>query len=114
MWNFVRACDIFQRHKIETLKPSDLVQPLPTQVWVDISFDFIERVLTSQEKDILSVAIHRFSKYGHFVALPYPYTIITVARSFFDNIFKLHGLLETMVSDQDVTFTNLFWKKLFR
>ena len=36
------------------------------------------------------------------------------ARLFFNNIFKLYGLPETIVSDRDVTFTSLFWTELFR
>lgn len=48
MRNFVRAYDIFQRHKTETLQSVGPLQPLPipTQVWVDISLDFIEGIMT--------------------------------------------------------------------
>ena len=31
-----------------------------------------------------------------------------------DNIFKLHGMPHSIVSDQDPTFTNNFWQELFR
>lgn len=37
-----------------------------------------------------------------------------VARVFFDHVFKLHGLPETIVTDRDVIFTSSFWKELFR
>lgn len=56
----------------------------------------------------------RLFKYAHFVALSHPYTASLVSRLFFDNIFKLHGQPESIVSDRDVTFTSLFWKELFR
>jgi len=36
-----------------------------------------------------------------------------VARVFLDNIYKLHGLPATIVSDRDVVFLSLFWKELF-
>lgn len=43
-----------------------------------------------------------------------PYKAPSVARLFFGNIFKLHGLPESIVCDTDVTFTSMFWKELFR
>lgn len=64
-------------------------------------------------KTVISVVIHSFSKYGHFLAISHPYNAISIARSFFDNILKLHGLPENLISDRDVTFTSSFWKELF-
>lgn len=42
--SFIRNCDICQRHKVEHLAPAGLLQPLPipSQIWDDISMDFIE------------------------------------------------------------------------
>lgn len=45
--------------------------------------------------------------------LSHPYTAVSVARLFFDCIFKLHGLPESIVSDRDVLFTSAFWTELF-
>ena len=40
---FIRGCDIFQRHKTENLALTGFLQSLaiPFQVWEDISMDFI-------------------------------------------------------------------------
>jgi hypothetical protein len=43
------------------------------------------------------VVIDRFSKYGHFLPLAYPYTASKVAQMFLTNIFKLHGMPTTRV-----------------
>lgn len=39
---------------------------------------------------------------------------MTVAQLFLDNIFKLHGLPETIVSDKDKVFVSTFWQELFK
>lgn len=41
---FVAACLICQRNKVEQLKPAGMLQPLPVShhVWTDISMDFVE------------------------------------------------------------------------
>jgi hypothetical protein len=47
----------------------------------------------------------RLSKYAHFCALWNPFTTSTVAQYFMDNIFKIHGMPHSIVSDRDPTFT---------
>jgi hypothetical protein len=76
--------------------------------------DFIKGLPTSQGKSVLVVVVNCLSKYAHLLPLAHPYTIVSVAHLFFDNIFKLHGLRETIVSNRDITFTSLFWTELFR
>lgn len=44
----------------------------------------------------------------------HPYIALTVARGFMDNIFKLHWLSQTIVSDRDPVFTSNFWNELVR
>ena len=33
---------------------------------------------------------------------------------FLDNIYKLHGLPQAIISDRDKVFTSLLWQELFR
>ena len=35
------------------------------------------------------------------------------AQIFIDNVFRLHGLPEVIISDQDPRFTSKFWRSLF-
>lgn len=92
---FVRACDVCQRHKTETLHPTGLLQPLPipNQIWTDISLDFVEGFRTSYGKNVILVVVDRFSKYCHLIPTAHPYYVVSIARLFFDNVFKLHGSL---------------------
>ena len=48
------------------------------------------------------------------MTMSHPYTAKDVAQLFMDNIYKLHGLPATIVSDRDAIFTSMFWKELLR
>jgi len=60
------------------------------------------------------VFLDSLSKYAHFCSLQHAFTASTVARIFMDNIFKLHGMPDSIVSDRDPTFTNNFCQELFK
>ncbi|KAK1628363.1 hypothetical protein QYE76_002678 [Lolium multiflorum] len=113
--DWVRACVTCQRNKTETLRPAGLLQPLdvPSQVWADISMDFIEGLPKVGGKSVILTVVDRFSKYAHFIALGHPYTAASVARAFFDGIVRLHGFPSSIVSDRDPVFTGHVWRDLF-
>jgi len=57
--------------------------------------------------------VDRLSKYAHFIALSHPHSTEDVAQAYLDNIFKLHGLPNSIVSDIDAIFVSAFWQVLF-
>jgi hypothetical protein len=75
--------------------------------------DFITGLPKSGNKSMIMVVVDRLSKYGHFYALPHPFTGSTMAQLFMDQVFKLHDIPHSIVSDRDPTFTNNFWQELF-
>jgi len=114
--DFVRACTTCQRHKSEHLQPGGLLQPLevPSSVWSDVAMDFIEALPKVNGKSVILTVIDRFSKAAHFIALAHPYTTVSVARVFFSEVVRLHGIPTSIVSDRDPVFTSSFWRELFR
>ncbi|GJW87045.1 reverse transcriptase [Tanacetum coccineum] len=50
----------------------------------------------SNGKTTIFVVVDRLSKYAHFIPLHHPFTAAQVAQAFMDNVYKLHGLPETI------------------
>jgi len=76
--------------------------------------DFIEGLPRSGRFNCILVVVDKFSRYAHFIPLSHPFTAATVANAFVENVFKLHSMLETIVSDRDRIFNSLFWRQLFQ
>lgn len=47
------------------------------------------------------------------MALKHKFTAVTMAQTFFDNVFMLHGMLASIVSNGGSIFLSHFWKELF-
>jgi hypothetical protein len=114
--DFVRACVVCQHNKGNHLQPGGLLQPLevPSTVWADVAMDFVEALPRVNGKSVILTMVDRFSKSAHFIALSHPYTTTSVARVFFAEIVRLHGIPSSIVSDRDPVFTSSFWRELFR
>jgi hypothetical protein len=115
IFTFVVECDTCQHHKGETIKYLGTFQPLPISptIWTNISMDFIVGLPKSGNKSVIMVVVDHLSKYAHLCALQHPFIGSIIAQMFMDNIFKLHGMTHSIVSNHDPTFTNTFWKDLF-
>lgn len=87
-----------------------LLQPLPMPegVWRDLSMDFIEGLPKPDGYNIILVVVDRLTKFAHFVALKHPYTAAIVAKVFLDNVVKLHGLPNSIVTNRDTIFLSHF------
>ncbi len=70
--------------------------------------DFITGLPKVQGRDCIYVVVDRFTKFAHFFAIPSDYLATQVAELFFREIFQLHGLPKTIVSDRDSRFREDF------
>jgi hypothetical protein len=113
---FVSSCPTCQQAKPDRARYPGLLQPLPvpSMAWQSISMDFVEGLPFSGGKNCIMVVVDRFSKYAHFLPLAHPFTALSVAKLFLQQVYRLHGLPESIVSDRDRVFTSQLWQELFR
>ena len=79
-----------------------------------IIVDFITKLPLVTEKDVILVVCDKLSKMTHFVATTKETSAEGLARLFKDNVWKLHGLLESIVLDRGPQFAAGLTKKLNR
>ncbi len=112
---FISSCSTCQRVKPSNQLPVGLLKPLdiPHRPWESIAMDFMMSLPTTEKgHDGIVVFTDRLTKYTHFVPCHSTITAEGVADLYVDNVFRLHGLSRSFVSDRDSKFTSMFWSKL--
>ncbi len=112
---YVQTCECCQRNKASHQKAAGLLQPLPIPryKWTDISMDFITQLpLTKSGYDAILVVVDRCTKMCHFIPTRTSVDAEETAQLFLDNIFRLHGVPDSIVSDRDTRFTGHFMRAL--
>ena len=111
---YVKGCDQCQRMKNRAEMPVGKLRPnqVPEKLWQHILVDFITKLPMSKGHDVILVVCNRFSKMSHFVAITEKTMVEGLARLFRDNIWKLHGLLESVISDRGLQFAAGLTKEL--
>jgi hypothetical protein len=113
---YIAKCLECQQVKVEHRHPVGLLQPLqiPEWKWEVISMDFITGFpRTTKQHDAIMVVVDKLSKETHFILVKSTYKEIDIANIFMKEIFRLHGMPKTIISDRDAKFTSNFWKGLF-
>jgi len=85
---------------------------IPERPWTYISADFITKLLLAQGYDSILVVVDRLTKMVHFIPTMEKTLVEGLARLFRDNIWKLHGLPESIISDRRPQFAAGLMKKL--
>ena len=76
------------------------LEEVPEKLWTHISVDFITKLLIVAGKDAILVVCNRLSKMIHFIVTMEGTSVERLARLFRNNMWRLHGLLESMVLDR--------------
>ena len=92
----------------EKLKLSEILE----KPWTHLMVDFIMKLLVVAGKDAILVVCDRLSKMTHFVAMTKGTSAEGLARLFRDNVWKLHGLPESVTLDWGPQFVAELTKKL--
>lgn len=59
------------------------------------------------------MVVEKLSKLAQFIPLQSSYSAMQIGHNFMQNIFRLHRLPKTIISDHDVKFTSSFSKNIF-
>jgi len=98
--------DTCQRNKNHTEQPAGKLIPnsIPEKPWAHISADFITKLPLAQGYDSILVVVDRLTKIVHFIPTMEKTSAKELARLFRDNVWKLHGLPESIISDRGPQF----------
>jgi len=113
---YVEGYDLCQRMKNRTeelvgkLKLSEVLKKL----WSHLTVDFIMKLPVVAGKDAVLVVCDRLSKMTYFVATTEGTSAEGLARLFQDNVWKLHRLPESVMSDRGPQFVAELTKELNR
>ena len=110
----VEGCDLCQRMKNRTEEPVGTLKlsEIPQKMWTYLTVDFITKLLVVAGKDAILVVCDKLSKMTYFVATTEETSVEGLARLFRDNVWKLHGLPESVVLDRGPQFLAELTKEL--
>ena len=104
---FIKQCLVFQQVKAEHQRLRGKLQPLsiPEWKWENITMDFVLGLPKSLGgNDAVWVIIDRLTKSAHFLPIQTTFTLDKLVSLYVKEIFRLHGVPISIVSDRDISF----------
>ncbi len=113
---YIKGCDTCQCNKVQHEKkaaPLHLL-PIPSAPWEEISIDLIGPLPKSGENNAILVIVDRFSKMIWLKATRTDLTSMQLAEIYWNEIWKLHGIPQCIISDCGPQFASEFTKNLLK
>ncbi|KAL0161744.1 hypothetical protein M9458_045469, partial [Cirrhinus mrigala] len=117
---FINNCPTCQTSKPSKHLPAGLLQPLPLpqrlpqRPWSHITIDFITDLPNSQGNTVILTISDRFSKACRLIPLMKLPSALETAEVLCNQVFRLYGLPDDIVSDRGPQFTSRLWSSFFR
>ena len=99
---YVKGYDACQQNKNRTEQLAGKLMPnsIPKKPWTHISADFITKLPLAQGYDSILVVVDRLTTMVYFILTMEKTSAEGLTRLFRDNVWKLHGLPESIISDR--------------
>ena len=113
---YVQGCFKCQQNKVQHMKKVGELHPLTILEgpWKEISIDIIGPLPKSNEKNMIVVIVDRFTKMIQLKATTTNMSLEKIAKIYQDEIWKLHGIPRTILSNRGPQFTSRFMKDLMK
>ena len=113
---FVLDCPVCQVEKGNHQRPAGKLMPLeiPERKWDHVVLDFIVGLPVQGGFDTICTVVDKATKMCHFIPCSEKISAKGVAKLYWNNVGKLHGIPSVLISDRDVRFTSRFWRELWR
>jgi len=100
------------KNRTEALAEKLMANKVSKKTWTYLMVDFITKLLLVAGKDAILVVCDRLSKIAYFVVTTEGISVKGLVRLFRDNVWKLHGLPESIISDREPQFAVELTKEL--
>jgi len=113
---YIEGCNACQRNKNRTEQPAGKLIPnsIPEKPWTHILADFITKLPLAQGYDSILVVVDQLTKMVHFILTTEKTSAEGLVRLFRDNVWKLHGLPESIILDRGPQFAAGLMRELNR
>ncbi len=114
---YIRNCHACQRSKASRDDTNGLLQPLSIfqQRWQDIAMNFITELSLSENYNVICTIICRLFKERHYVPCHWEDDGTSIEETVWImlwNVYRLHDLLSSIVSNRDFQFISTMWQSL--
>jgi hypothetical protein len=106
-----------QRVNIGHKHPTCLLHPFPIieWKWEVVTIEFITKFpMTKRQHDSIVVVVDKLTKDTHFILVKLSHKETNITTNYMKDIFRLHGVPKTIVSDRDLKLLQNFGREFLK